>query len=82
MQGPSIQLPDQDEEGLNDLLVGILEQSHNLSAQESRYDGNVDSDDADTPASVAAYLPTNADYPLLRVHCVVSLNRYDLLIFC
>ena len=82
MQGPSIQLPDRDEEGLNDLLAGILERSRNLSAQESRYDGDVDSDDADTPASVAAYLPTNADYPLLRVRCIVSLNRYDLLIFC
>ena len=84
MPGPSIlehQLPDQDEDRLNDLLEGILRRSSNLGAQDARYDGDMDSDDEDTPASVAARLPTSADYPLLRVRCIVSLNPYDLLIF-
>jgi hypothetical protein len=83
-QRPSIlenRLPDRDEDGLNDLLAGILERSRNLGAQEARYDGDVDSDDSDTPAAVSARLPTNADYPLLRVRCIVSLIRYNLLIF-
>ena len=81
--GPLIlenKLPDRDEEGLNDLLAGILEWSCNLSAQESRYDSDVNSDNSGTQASITAHLPTNADYSLLRVHCIVSLNRYDLLI--
>jgi len=82
--GPLIlenQLPDRDKEGLNDLLAGILGWSRNLAAQEARYDSDMDSDDEDTPATVAACLPTHADYPLLRVRCIVSLNHYDSLIF-
>ena len=74
-------LPDRDKEGLDNLLAGILERSHNLEAWQARYDGDVNSDDSDTPATVAACLPTNADYPLLRVCCVVSLNPYNFLIF-
>ena len=65
----------------NNFLAGILEWSCNLGAHESRHDSDVDSDDSDTTASIAACLPTNTDYPLLRVHCIVSLNHYDLLIF-
>jgi hypothetical protein len=82
-QRPEGQLPDQDEERLHDLLTGILQRSRNRSAQQasSRYDGDVDSDDSDTPATITTRLPTNADYPLLRVRCVVSLNHYNLLIF-
>ena len=61
--------------------MGILEWSHNLGAHEARYDGNVDSDDSDTPATIAVCLPTNADYLLLRVRYIASLDHYDLLIF-
>jgi hypothetical protein len=74
-------LPDRDEESLDDLLAGILERSHNVSAWQVMYDGNVDSDGSDTPATIISCLPTNADYPLLRVQCVVSLNRYNFQIF-
>ena len=74
-------LPDRDEEGLDDLLAGILERSHNVGARQAMYDGDVDSDGSDTPATVISRLPTNADYPLLRVRCVISLNRYNFQIF-
>jgi hypothetical protein len=37
------ELPDRDEEGLNDLLAGILERLYTLDAQH-RYNGDVDSD--------------------------------------
>jgi hypothetical protein len=74
-------LPDQDKEGLDDLLAGILEWSHNVSAWQAMYDSNVDSDSSDTPATIISCLPTNADYPLLRVCCVMSLNRYNFQIF-
>jgi hypothetical protein len=74
-------LPDQDEEGLDDLLAGILEQLHNVGAQQAMYDGDVNSDGSDTPATIISCLPTNADYPLLRIHCVVSLNCYNFQIF-
>jgi hypothetical protein len=74
-------LPDRGEEDLDDFLAGILEQSHNLNPQQSRYDGNVDSDDSDTPAAVTSCMPTNTDYPLLRVCCIVSLNCYNFMIF-
>jgi hypothetical protein len=73
-------LPDQGEEDLNNFLAGILEQSHNLNAQQPRYDGDVDSDDSDTPAAITSRMPTNADYPLLRVCCVVSLSHYNFVI--
>ena len=74
-------LPDRDEEDLNDFLAGILERSRNCNTQQSRYDSDVNSDDSDTLAAVASRMPTNADYPLLRVRCVVSLNRYSFMIF-
>jgi hypothetical protein len=74
-------LPDRDEEGLDDLLAGILERLHNVSAWQAMYDGDVDSDGSDTPATIISCLPTNADYPLLRVCCIVSLNRYNFQIF-
>jgi hypothetical protein len=50
-QLPEGQLPDQDEERLHDLLMGILQRLRNRSAQQasSRYDGNVNSDNSDTP---------------------------------
>jgi hypothetical protein len=74
-------MPDQDKEGLDNLLAGILEWSHNVSAQQAMYDGNVNSDGSDTPATIISCLPTNADYPLLRVCCIMSLNHYNFQIF-
>jgi hypothetical protein len=63
--------------------VGILERLHNL--QQARYDGDMDDGDvtdSDVDSEdVIACLPTNADYPLLRVHCIVSFNCYNLQIF-
>jgi len=54
------ELPDQDENIVNDILVGILEWS---CAQQARYDGDIDSDiDSDTPAANIACQPTNRDY--------------------
>jgi hypothetical protein len=74
-------LPDRDKEDLDNLLAGILEQWCNLEAWQARYDGDVNSDNSDTPATIATHLPTNTDYPLLRVCCVVSLNPYNFLTF-
>jgi hypothetical protein len=63
--------------------MGILQRLRKLSAQQasSRYNGDVNSDDSDTPATITTCMPTNADYLLLRIHCIVSLNHYNLLIF-
>ena len=74
------ELPDQGKEDLNDFLAGILEWSRNLNAQRPRYDDDVDSDDSDTLADIISQMPTNTDYPLLRVCCIVSLNHHNFVI--
>ena len=68
------ELPDGDE-GLDNLLAGILERSRNLSVPGARHNADPDSDvDSDAPILGIEYMPTEEDYPLLRVACVVSLN--------
>ena len=88
MPGPLIlgsDQPDRDQ-GLNNLLAGILKWSCNLSAWQAIYDGDINSNpshqSSDSNSDVETrYPPTNKDYPLLRVCCIVSLNHYNLLIF-
>jgi hypothetical protein len=74
------ELPDQGEEDLNNFLLGIFERSRNLNAQRPRYDDDVDSDNSDTLAAITSCMPTNTDYPLLRIRWVVSLNHYNFVI--